>query len=184
MLLYLWVFSISGLFMNHPDWFKHQGERSSKDISVRMPDVPTNMEKAKNIMGQLNISGEIIFRGKQRPGQFAFIAMRPDERIFVNTNLESSVAKVTTVKAEPIAMLESLHTFNGIRGIWGEAESERDWLPTRIWSFSMDALCVGLILTVISSVYMAVQIKQNRIWCLVSFALGSVICSFFIWGLA
>ena len=184
MLLFLWVFSISGLFMNHPDWFKHQGERSTKDLSVRMPDVPINMEKAKHIMEQLSISGEIIFRGKQKPGQFAFIAMRPNERVFVNTNLESSVAKVTTVKAEPTAMLEGLHTFSGIRGIWGESSSVRDWLPTQIWSFCMDALCVGLIITVISSIYMAIQIKQNRIWCLVSLVLGSVICSFFIWGLA
>ena len=186
MLLFLWLFSISGLIMNHPDWFTHKPNRSATEHPVQMPDLNSNIENAKDIMNQLNISGEIIFRGKQRPGQFAFIAMRPNERYFVNINLKTRIAKVNTVNPQTAAVIGVLHTFSGVRGIWGESKenSQRDWLPTVIWSFSMDALCVGLIFMVISSLYMALQIKQNRTWCIVSFALGTLICSFFLWGLA
>ena len=140
--------------MNHPNWFQHKPERSTREQTVQMPKALTNTEKAKDIMKQLNISGEIIFRGQQKAGQFAFITMRPNERFFVNITLQNNIAKVNRVKAQPIATLEILHTFSGIRGIWRESDSQRDWLPTRIWSFSMDALCVGLILIVVSSLYL------------------------------
>lgn len=184
MLLFLWIFSISGLFMNHPDWFKHQGQRSAQEQPVQMPDATSNTEKAQSLMQQLDLTGEIIFRGKQKSGQFTFIAMRPNQRVFVNVNLQTSVAKLNVVKAQPTATLEILHTFSGVRPIWQEAEPQRDWLPTQIWSFSMDALCVGLIFIVASSLYMAFQIKQKRALCLISFTFGTLICAFFLWGLA
>jgi len=185
MLLFLWVFSISDLFMNHPNWFKHQPQRSPQEQPVRMPDATSNTEKAQALMQQLNLTGEIIFRGQQRPGQFTFIAMRPNHRVFVNVNLQTNVAKLNVVKTQQLtATLEILHTFSGVRPIWREAEPQRDWLPTQIWSLSMDALCVGLIFIVASSLYMAFQIKQNRAWCLISFTFGTLLCSFFIWGLS
>jgi len=31
MLLFLWLFAVSGLFMNHPDWFNAQPIRTSVD---------------------------------------------------------------------------------------------------------------------------------------------------------
>jgi len=186
MLLFLWFFSISGLFMNHPDWFKNRPERVRDEQPVQMPDAISNFEKTKTIMQQLNMSGEIIFRGRQKPGQFTFIVVRPNKRFFVNVILETNIAQITNVDLPTSAIITELHTFSGIRGIWGEskANSQRDWLPTIIWSISMDALCVGLIFMVASSIYMAVQVKQNRVWCLISFVLGVAVCSFFIWGLA
>ena len=151
---------------------------------VQVPDVPSNFDKA--IMQQLEISGEIVFRGQQKPGQFAFIPVKPDKRFFVNVDLETNVAKMTTAHLPTSSIIAELHTFSCVRGIYGESKDnrKRDWLPTIIWSFSMDALCVGLVFMVAGSLYMAFQIKQNRIWMLASFVLGVLVCSFFIWGLA
>ncbi len=183
MLLFLWVFSVSGLFLNHPKWFKGQPQRDTEEVSVTMLEDGSALLKAQHLMDQLGVTGEAIFRGDQKPGSFAFIAMRPNKRKFVNVNLETNMAKVTHVEGKFAQMLGTLHTFSGVRPIWGERESVRDWLPTRIWSFSIDALSVGLILLVGSSLYMGFQMREKRRQVLVSLALGTFICSFFIWGL-
>ena len=183
-LLFLCVFFISGLFLNHPRWFQHQGQRSTKEQSVRFPEAASDPAKAKDLMEQLEISGEIIFRGQQKPEQFTFVAVRPNQRIFVNVDLQKDIAKMNLVKAQPTAMLEILHTFTGVRGIWRESNPKRDWIPTIIWSFGMDVLSIGLIFLVVSSLYMGFQLKEKRRWILITFGLGVLVCSFFIWGLA
>ena len=37
MLLFLWVIAVSGLVMNHPDWFNVQPVRTSVEQTVMMP---------------------------------------------------------------------------------------------------------------------------------------------------
>ena len=38
-LLFLWLFSISGLFLNHPPWFHSMGpERTREERPVEIPD--------------------------------------------------------------------------------------------------------------------------------------------------
>jgi len=183
LLLFLWVFSVSGLFLNHPGWFGGRPDRNTVERPVEMMESGDQLAKAQHLMGQLNLVGEAIFRGDQKPDQFAFIAMRPDERTFVIVDLETSLAKVTHVTGNFGQMLGNLHTFSGVRPIWGERESVRDWLPTRIWSFSIDALAVGVILLVASSLYMGFRQKEKRVPVTVSLMVGIAVCSFFIWGL-
>lgn len=184
MLLFLWVFSISGLFLNHPKWFGGRPERDIVETTVAMQESGDQSSKAQHLMEQLDLKGELIFRGEQKPGQFAFLTMRPDERTFVIVNLESLVAKVTRVTGNFGQMMGNLHTFSGVRPIWGEKESMRDWLPTVLWSFSIDALAVGVILMVASSLYMGFRLREKRKPVVVSLLIGLAICSFFIWGLA
>jgi hypothetical protein len=43
-------------------------------------------------------------------------------------------------------ILENMHTHNGMRIVFNEPGPVRDWGMTRIWTFFMDALCVGLVL--------------------------------------
>ena len=184
MLLFLWVFSVSGLFLNHPKWFGGQPNRNTTELEVAMAKSGDPYAKASHLMGQLEITGELIFRGAQKPGQFAFIAMRPDERTFVNVNLENSIAKVTHVTGNFGQMMGNLHTFSGVRPIWGEKESIRDWLPTVLWSLSIDVLSVALIVLVGSSLYMGFRQSEKRVPVAISLATGVALCSFFIWGLA
>lgn len=184
MLLFLWVFAVSGLFMNHPRWFSGQPQRTSVEQPVVMPDSGTDLDQAHDIMGQLDLTGEVVFRGEQTPGEFRFIALRPHVRQFVNVNLETEIAKLTKVRLQPAGVLGDLHVFTGTRGIFREKVSVRDWLPTRIWSFSMDALSIGLLLMVLSSLYMGWQrLKTDRAGVIVSLTLGVTVFVFFMWGL-
>ena len=73
MLLFLWVFAVSGLLLNHPDWLDAQPHRRPTDHLVALPDSGTNLEKAQDIMGQLGLWGEIVFKGAQKAGSLVFL---------------------------------------------------------------------------------------------------------------
>ncbi len=184
MLLFLWLFSISGLFMNHPQWFPHRGQRSMFEKPVQVPTEGSDLAKAINLREQLGVRGEILMRNATpRKGHFTFSVIRPTGSTNVDADLESQVAAVRFNAAEPLAVLESLHVFSGVRPIFRESVPVRDWLATQVWSFSMDALSVGLIFLVISSYYMWYLIKDKRALGLLAVILGVASCSYFIWGM-
>ena len=183
MLLFIWLFSISGLFMNHPKWFHGKIERTPGERQVTVSTDMDDVAKAKDLREQLGLEGEIILRAQGTPEKFAFMVMRPHQRHAINVDLATQLATVTLAKPQPVGILADLHTFTGVRGIWNEPVQEKDWFLTRIWSFSMDALSIGLILIVISSLYMGLRIKESRRWVVASLALGTLVCSFFVWGL-
>ena len=54
---------------------------------------------------------------------------------------------------------------------------------TSLWAFSMDAVAAGLILMVLSSLYMWFDLPQKRVPGAVVLALGSLICGLFCVGL-
>ena len=185
MLLFLWVLAVSGLFMNHPGWFNAQPLRTSVDQTVMMPKAGTDLEKATDIMDQLGISGEVLIRGNAPEGQFNFTCVRPNLRQFVSVDLVTFDATLQLVDLHLVGTLGDLHTFTGVRGIYREPNSVRDWLPTRIWSFGMDAVAIGVILMVLTSLCMGWQrFKAHPVGSLVSFALGAILTVYFIWGLA
>ena len=184
LLLFIWLFSISGLLMNHPAWFGHQPVRSPAEQTVTVMTEGTDMAKAQDVMKQLGITGEVLLRGPKKEGFFNFGVIRPNKRVFVNIDLQASVAKLNNVDLSISGTLGDLHTFTGVRGIWREKPSIRDWLPTQIWSFCMDAICVGLLFLIGSSLYMGWQLKDQRKGYVVSLVLGVMVSSFFLWGLA
>jgi hypothetical protein len=126
----------------------------------------------------------VLLRGPQKPGFFNFGVIRPNKRVFVNIDLLTGVAKLSNVDSPIAGILGDLHSFTGVRGIWREEPSIRDWLPTQIWSLCIDAVCAGLLFLVGSSLYMGWQLKDQRKGYAVSLALGVVVSSFFLWGLA
>ena len=73
MLLFLWVFAVSGLLMNHPGWLGGQPIRRPTDHLVALPESGTNLEKAQDIMGQLGLRGEVVFKGAQKPGSLVLL---------------------------------------------------------------------------------------------------------------
>ena len=60
---------------------------------------------------------------------------------------------------------------------------ERDWLWTKIWSFSIDALALGLFFMVFSSDYMWCGLTGKRRLGMIALAMGMLSCGFFVVGL-
>lgn len=74
-----------------------------------------------------------------------------------------------------------LHTFTGVRR--GDRRNERDWALTTIWVFAMDAISVGLILMVLSGIYIWWRAPGRRRWGFVALLLGTAACGGFVFGL-
>ena len=68
--------------------------------------------------------------------------------------------------------------------MWNEPVQKRDWIVTGLWSLSIDAVCIGALVLVASSVYMGFTRKGERGLAVISFGLGIVLCAYFVWGLA
>ena len=60
----------------------------------------------------------------------------------------------------------------------------RDWLPTMLWTLSMDALCVGLIFWVSSSLYMWYELDSKRRLGFTALGAGILCYGFFVFGLS
>jgi hypothetical protein len=183
-LLFLWLFAVSGLFLNHPRWFHGMPQRDRTERTVQVPAEGDDLERAKAVAKQLGITGEILTaRVPPKPGLFNFRIFRPNRLANVSVDLQTNTATIQTVRGRLTGVLENMHTFSGVRDIWGEAQSKRDWIYTWIWSISMDLLCVGLVILVLSSYYMWYLLRDKWAWGLVAFVLGVVACGFFLVGM-
>ena len=65
-----------------------------------------------------------------------------------------------------------------------DPERERDWWLTRIWSLAMDGVAVGLIVLVVSGIYLWYRLPRKRVGGLISLTLGTIACAFFLFGAA
>ena len=182
-LLFLWLFAVSGVIMNHPLRFGGPPTRSEFEQSVELPEQQGDQATAEALLGQLGISGEIIFMVPKKD-HLTFRVNRPNRRMVVDVDLQSRRALVKTAIPSMAGVLLALHTNTGVRTIWNEPEPHRDWVMTKIWSFCMDAICAGLIFLVLSSLYMWYQLKQKRLLGSIVLSLGTLSCAFFVWGLS
>ena len=159
---------------------------------IRLPQRADDQAKAEDLRAQLGLSGEILrARGNRKPppGHFTFTLVGLDRNTFVNADLEKSVATIQyrTQASSSLAFrwsIEQLHVLSGVRGIWQEPEPKvRDWWVVRLWAFSIDAVSVGFMLLVVTSIYM--WYLRRRTWLVGSivFAAGLLSCSFFVWGI-
>ncbi len=112
-----------------------------------------------------------------------------DKVVSVDADLEKSVATIQyrTQTSSSVAFrwtIENLHTLSGVRGVWGEPLPKvRDWWVVQLWSFSIDAVAVGFMLMVVTSIYMWYQRRRTWLVGSIVFAAGILSCSFFIWGI-
>ena len=189
-LLFLWLFAVSGVIMNHPlwfsgqpRWFSGQPTRSEFEQPVELPSGTDDQATAMALLEQLGISGEVIFMVPKKD-HLTFRVLRPNRRMVVDVDLQSRKALVRTAIPKAYGVMLALHTSTGVRTIWNEPQPQRDWIMTRVWSFSMDAICAGLIFLVCSSLYMWFQLKHKRLLGSIVLGAGTLSCAFFIWGLS
>lgn len=185
-LLFLWLFSVTGLLLNHSNWRFHQywpqRKQTTSQHQIQLPTQKTDLEKAQDLMQQLRISGEVEWPATPpAPGRFDFRVAKPGQTLEIKTNLAAGQATVERTQVNGWGVLTTLHTFSGVRV--NDPKAQRDWLATKVWSFSMDAVAVGLLFMVCSSYYMWYRLKAKRLWGWVVLGLGTLSCGFFVAGL-
>jgi hypothetical protein len=187
LLWFLWLFSISGLLLNHPKWrfadFWPDRRQSGFEKTIRTPQETGDLNIAGSLMRQLGISGEIEWT-TTRPAsdRFEFRIVRPGRIIEVKTDLKKGQASIQETQTNGWGVVKMLHTLTGVRV--GDSSAERDWWATKVWSLSMDAVVLGLVFLALSSLYMWLRLKKGRTLGAMILGLGILGCGFFVLGLA
>ncbi len=184
-LLFIWLFSLSGLLLNNPEWSvsNYWPDRQVTDFQRQIIQPPENgdLAIAKNLMSQLAIRGEIHETGwGDSENEFHLQVRRPGQLLVIEANFEKNLADLTETQVNSWGIIRMLHTFTGARN---QTDEKRNWILTQIWSFSMDALAAGLILMVLSGLYMWYMLSRKRIMGLIFIGLGTGCCLFFLFGI-
>lgn len=184
-LVFLWLFALSGLLLNH-GWqfaeFWPQRKETKREQPIVMPAEGTDLVRARDLMRQLGLAGEIEWTATRPTAQrFDFRAQRPGRTVEIRVDGERKIAAVQEIRINGWGVFRTLHTFTGTRA--NAPTAERDWWLTRLWSFSMDALAVGLVLLVLTSVVLGVERRDKWRGAAISLILGVLACGFFVFGL-
>lgn len=188
LLFFLWLFAFSGLLLNHSNWGSAQFWKSRKetnyerDIVAPGPEVKGDLAQAREIMAALGIQGEILWTTTRTSSDlFEFQVRRPGHFFFVKADLAHKRANVGQADVNLWGVMQALHSFTGVQ--LEDSRNTRDWALTSMWAFSMDAVAIGLIFMVLSSLYMCLQLPQKRLPGAFALGLGSLICGLFCVGL-
>src|SRR5688572_8148397 len=95
-LFFLWLFSVTGLMLNHQHWFRNLYTRTetSYDVPIRTPAGVTVLSRTRDVMGQLNLRGEIDWPAAQPVGHIDFSVSRPGRSAQVRVDLNAKQAFV------------------------------------------------------------------------------------------
>ena len=183
-LFFLWLFAFTGLLLNHP-WrfaeFWPNRKVSKFERQVQTPIVTDEVERARDVVRQLGIQGEIEWTSARVDAtMFSFRVARPGRTWNVTMNPAGRVA-IEQTDINAWGLMRVLHTFTGVRH--GDARNERDWVLTTIWALSMDAVAFGMCLVVLSGIYLWIGLPQKRKPGLVALLAGTVACGMFVLGL-
>lgn len=184
-LVLLWLFTVSGLLLNH-GWpfteFWSQRQQSTNMHRIVPPTAVSDLGRARDLMKQLRLAGEIEWTTTQSANdRFDFRVVRPGRIVEVKADFGKQTATVQETRVNGWGIVRMLHTFSGVQQT--ALRAERDWRLTKLWSFSMDALAVGLMLLVLSSLVMAYERREKWLGAAVALGVGVLVCGFFVFGL-
>jgi hypothetical protein len=186
LLFFCWLFVFTGLLLNHSRWqftqFWPNRAQSTIEHQFQVPEAATDTARARDLMRQFGIAGEIQWPASQPAGApLAFQVSRPGLVIDVKADLGSGRATLQRNDLNAWGVMHLLHTFTGVRA--ADARNVRDWTLTSVWALSMDAVAAGLIVMVFSSYIMWYRLKAKRRGGIVALLLGFVSCCAFVTGL-
>lgn len=78
--------------------------------------------------------------------------MRPGHQYRIDAELSSTVAQVVEADLNAYGLFDALRKWTGVR--MDDPEARRDRALTTVWIISMDALAIGLLIVVLSGLYL------------------------------
>jgi hypothetical protein len=181
-LFFLWLFSLTGLMLNHQQWFTDLYARAERsyELPITTPAGDTLVAQTRDLMRQLGLQGEIDFPASQPAWHIDFNVSRPNGAARVRADLNAKQAFVHEFDNGRLLAFQIFHTFSGSR--FNQPASQRDWMVTSVWVWAMDALAAGLIVMVLGSYYMWWRLKKHKALGAAVLALGMASCGVFAAG--
>ena len=165
LLFFVWLFALTGLLLNHSQWkfaeFWDSRQETTVERDIVAPPSEGDLAQARDLMGQLGIRGEIDWTvTRNTPGLLEFRASRPGHIFEIKADLAGRKARIKGIELNAWGVMHILHTFTGERR--DDDRNQRDWIVTSVWALSMDAVALGLIVMVISSLFMWYELPRKR----------------------
>ena len=186
-LFFIWLFSVTGLFLNHPEWaftryWPLRQERVSERSFSVLPDTG-DMVVAQALREQLALAGEITQVERRLADSLVIVQLSRPGRIHrIEASLARGTARVFETNVNAIGVMDALHKFTGVR--LDDAGQRRDWVLTTVWAFAMDAVAIGLLVMVASGLYLWYRLGKKRLAGALALAGGTAVCVFFVFGLS
>lgn len=181
LLLFIWLFSLSGLLLNHHWEFASFWEQRKQSESVTDMTLPAKFDSAAllhTVVEKLGISGEVT-NVKFSADAVDFRVTSPGKGREIHVDLAKGTVTQKQYVLNIWGKIRTLHTFNGVdkRNI----EKEANWLVTSIWKFAMDGIAILLILLCGSSWVMWYKIRRDYRWGAVVLAFGFLVSFYFVY---
>jgi hypothetical protein len=165
LLSFLWLFSLTGLLLNHGQWSIAQAANQRRETryeqAIQAPVGDSDLARARAVMRQLKLVGEIDWpSARQQAGRLDFNVNRPKDASQVRVDLAQNRATIQHFDNGGWAIFRIFHTFSGSRF---NAPDQPDWIVTTVWVIAMDGLAAGLILMALGSYYMWYRFKRERL---------------------
>lgn len=181
LLLFLWLFSLSGLLLNHSQWefASFWEEREEKEDKYEI-DIPVRVDSAAamtGIMEQLQTAGEVS-NVNISANSLDLRVSKPGHIKDITVDLETQIATVKEIKFNTWGFIRTLHTFNGMDS--NAPKTKPNWILTQIWRFTMDVVAIGLIFLCVSSWYMWYKTSKKLTIGLLVFGTGVASAAFFV----
>jgi hypothetical protein len=185
LLVSLWLFAVSGLLLNHA-WrfteFWSGRQQTTNAFAIAPVSAADDLGRARDLMKQLGIAGEIEWATTQSATEcLDFRVVQPGRIVDVKADWRKRTATVQEIRVNVWGVTRILHTFTGRQS--NATSAGRNWWLTRLWSLSMDALAVGLIVLVAGSLIMACERREKWLGAGLALGLGLAFCLFFVFGL-
>ena len=164
LLFFIWLFSLTGLLLNHGDWSLARAanarQETKYEAEVSIVTGMSVMSQAKAAADQLGLRGELDLPAFQPPGQIVFNVSRPNDSSQVRIDLAQRRASIQHYRNNAVGTVRVFHAFSGTRV--NQPDSHRDWLVTSVWVLAMDAVAAGLIVIVFGSYVMWYRLKRRH----------------------
>lgn len=182
LLLFIWLFSLSGLILNHGSWkfasFWDEREEASVDFTLPLSAL-TQPDVKSEVVKFLDIEGEV--QGASSSSEnLKFRIVAPGIVRDVNVDLKTGIGTIKVLKFNFWGKFRTLHTFNGIDK--GNSSQSPNWLIANIWRYAMDAIALGLIIICISSWMMWYKIRKEYKFGLLALITGFAMVGYFVFG--
>lgn len=162
LLLFIWLFSFSGLLLNHSQWkFASFWDQRKESEIISPAIIPATADSSSLIlafMDQLKISGEVS-NIKLTPETVDFRVMVPGINRDIHVDFKNKLISQKIMSFNFWGKIRILHAFNGANKT--NPEIRPNWIVTRIWLFTINGIAIGLILLCISSLFMWYEVRKN-----------------------
>jgi hypothetical protein len=183
LILFIWLFGISGLLLNHHWEFANSWEKRKVNSYDKTIEISKEREKymlVHEIMSKISLDGSVVnLRYSTDSLYLNFIATKPGMRYDIKANLNDGKILIEETEYDQWQILRSLHK---LRNPTQKEQKERHQSTMAfIWTLSLDIVAVSLIIICLGGWYLLTQIPRKRFYLgLISLSGGFILCIYFL----